>query len=216
MAGFVYLLTHTGMPGVVKIGMTTYSPRERLSSIRSATRLSHGQKGYFELAYYSGCPGSCAAMESRLHAEFAEFRIGYPELFRVDVEVAREAMERLCRRPAFVGDPHRTGMDRWPYPRPRKARFERIPNSGCVYGWMLNNRHEMSERVVRPDFSWLAFAHEMQDMFGNSRPYYWPVPPDMLQHLWQCICGVRERHGEYLNRGYLGHGLAQMAHPDAI
>lgn len=201
MGGFVYVLTNAAMPGVVKIGRTRQLPRKRLAGNKSMSRHLYSDPGHFELAYSASCQRDCKFVEYALHQEFAEHRLGKRELFRVDLETVRLAVERIAKRPAHPGDPFNTGMDRWEYHRPAKPRRGNVPGGAAIYMWMFDNRQELSERIGRPDFSWFDFAHEMRIKFEGTYPPGYPVPPDLIHHLWQCVCGIAARDYEDLNRG---------------
>jgi hypothetical protein len=121
--GYCYVLTHPawrniGPAGAVKIGRTGRDPRIRLAEI---TALS-GLCAPGEVAFCMWVE-DMQAVEKAIQQDLGRFRIRRRELFRVDVDTARRAIETAAcgkvlpvpmtlRRPARRSQPRPTGLPR--------------------------------------------------------------------------------------------------------
>lgn len=87
--GWVYVLTNEAMPGLVKIGLTTRTPKERAAELSS----SSGVPLPFTVAW-ARAVSDCATVETAVHRMLDDKRInGKRESFRVDVATARQVIE---------------------------------------------------------------------------------------------------------------------------
>ena len=103
--GFVYVLTNDSMPGLVKVGMTSYLPEDRAQDLYST-----GVAEAFNVAFRTATSHP-RAVEQRAHDLLQEYRTNPKrEFFRVDVAMAIEAV-----RHALVDA---GGMERWDDPKP--------------------------------------------------------------------------------------------------
>src|SRR3990167_2029789 len=83
MKGYVYVLTNSALPGLVKIGRTTNSPDERAAEL-SSTGVPHR----FVVAYHELFE-DCIAAERKVHAALAAHRgNGDREFFSVSAKTA--------------------------------------------------------------------------------------------------------------------------------
>lgn len=87
--GWVYVLTNEAMPGLVKIGLTTRTPKERAAELSS----SSGVPLPFTVAW-ARAVSDCATVEKAVHRMLDDRRVnGKRESFRVDVKTARQVIE---------------------------------------------------------------------------------------------------------------------------
>lgn len=87
--GWVYVLTNEAMPGLVKIGLTTRTPKERAAELSS----SSGVPLPFVVAWARAVSG-CDYVEKAVHRMLDDKRVnGKRESFQVDVAKAREVIE---------------------------------------------------------------------------------------------------------------------------
>lgn len=115
--GWVYVLTNEAMPGLVKIGLTTRTPKERAAELSS----SSGVPLPFVVAW-ARAVSDCATVETAVHRMLDDRRVSKSrESFRVDVKTARQVIEaaagsRLGRQwraaPSRVAPAPRTGQRR--------------------------------------------------------------------------------------------------------
>ena len=115
--GWVYVLTNTAMPGLVKIGMTGRNPQVRAAELTAAT----GVPAPFVIAW-SRAVSDCVAVEASVHRLLADRRVsGNREFFRCDVGTARQVIEAAAGallRPWWVS----AWRGLWtPSPPPRRA-----------------------------------------------------------------------------------------------
>ena len=91
MAGYVYCLTNSTIPGLVKIGKTARDPKERVAEISAST----GVPTPFDIAWSRKVPDMHTA-ESDLHAALADFRLTKRrEFFRCSPEVSLARAKKL-------------------------------------------------------------------------------------------------------------------------
>ena len=115
--GWVYILTNEAMPGMVKIGLTTRTPKERAAELSGAT----GVPLPFVVAW-ARAVSDCAYVEKAVHRMLDDKRVnGKRESFRVDVATARQVIEAGAG--SMLGRSYRAGPVR-PPPR-RKGRGRR-------------------------------------------------------------------------------------------
>jgi hypothetical protein len=89
--GFVYVMTNSSMPGVVKVGSTASDPRHRAVQLRST-----GVPTTFAVAYARKCVAYERA-ERAAHAKLARHRVNtHREFFSVTVAEAARAIESVC------------------------------------------------------------------------------------------------------------------------
>ncbi|WP_287771491.1 GIY-YIG nuclease family protein [Megasphaera sp.] len=91
--GYVYALVNPSMPGIVKIGMTTRNPEERVAELSDAT----GVPTPFILAYYTDF-SDCETAERQIHAVLQEkgYRISdNREFFRLSSKEAIDCILSL-------------------------------------------------------------------------------------------------------------------------
>ena len=96
-AGYVYVLTHPNMPGLVKIGKTQRPTGERIAELSQQT----GVPGAFLLAYEHPV-SDCDAAEQSVHKHLAAYRLQDKEFFQASVQQAIEAIMQTisgCRSP---------------------------------------------------------------------------------------------------------------------
>lgn len=90
-AGWVYVLTNPGIPGLVKIGYTKNDPQQRARELYGA-----GVAYPFEVAYQLRCT-DYRAVERSVHDLLAEFRVnGGREFFACTVQDAAEAIQECA------------------------------------------------------------------------------------------------------------------------
>ena len=82
--GYVYILSNAAMPGLLKIGMTTRHPRDRVMELSGAT----GVPIAFEVLWYMPVSNARAA-EAEAHRTLDRYRLsGNREFFQVDPDFA--------------------------------------------------------------------------------------------------------------------------------
>lgn len=106
--GWVYILTNEAMPGMVKIGLTTRTPKERAAELSGAT----GVPLPFVVAW-ARAVSDCDYVEKAVHRMLDDKRVnGKRESFRVDVATGRQVIEAAAG--SLLGR-------QWVAPPPRKA-----------------------------------------------------------------------------------------------
>jgi hypothetical protein len=124
--GWVYVLTNAAMPGMVKIGLTTRTPKERAAELSAAS----GVPLPFVVAW-ARAVSDCAYVETAVHRMLDDKRVnGKRESFRVDVKTARQVIE------AAAGS--MLGM-RWltpPAPKAGKGRRRRKRGGDLTGFWL--------------------------------------------------------------------------------
>ena len=96
--GFIYILSNGSMPGLLKIGYTTRTVRERVQELNRPTGVPIPFKveAYFQL-------DSPEAHERRVHLALTSCREG-KEFFRIDTEAAKAKVVEICQtEPAKEG-----------------------------------------------------------------------------------------------------------------
>jgi|GEM_PF-6437445 len=102
-AGYIYVLSNEAMPGLIKIGITNRSVKERVDELSAAT----GVPKPFDIEYYC-LSGDIEEIERRIHEHFASSRVLGREFFSTTVERAIEVIdslakiERFCKRDEAV------------------------------------------------------------------------------------------------------------------
>lgn len=92
-AGYVYILVNAAMPGLVKIGKTTGSPKKRARELSAVT----GVPGQFVVAHAEYVP-DCGAAERIMHKRFASYRYDKRrEFFRVHLGDAILALKEIAK-----------------------------------------------------------------------------------------------------------------------
>ena len=89
--GFVYVLTNTGMPSLIKVGFSTRAPEERASELSTT-----GVPFPFKVAF-SAEVDDPSQVEAEVHAQLSEHRASENrEFFRLSVEQAIAVIENIC------------------------------------------------------------------------------------------------------------------------
>ena len=93
IGGYLYILSNSAMPGLLKIGQTTRSVRDRVAELNSATGVPapFAIEAWFESA-------EPQSHESELHKILARGRLPNREFFRVTIEEAITAARRVTGR----------------------------------------------------------------------------------------------------------------------
>lgn len=92
--GFIYILTNSSMPGLLKIGKTTRLPRDRAAELSAVT----GIAAPFEVAY-SRYVTDCDKVELLIHGRLGRSRYrGDREFFQVSLDEATEVVSEICER----------------------------------------------------------------------------------------------------------------------
>lgn len=95
--GFVYILSNTAFPGLLKIGFTRKVPSERAAELDTT-----GVPSPFVVEYYCLVEGD-SQLESAVHRVMAGARHrGDREFFRIDVREAIRHIQQACPRPEHV------------------------------------------------------------------------------------------------------------------
>jgi antitoxin component YwqK of YwqJK toxin-antitoxin module len=90
-AGFVYVLINPSIPGLVKVGQTSRTPKERADELSAET----GVPAKYVVAYDAAVLEPMAA-EKWLHAQLAEYRENPDrEFFRVDLKTVIDLVNRM-------------------------------------------------------------------------------------------------------------------------
>ena len=100
---YVFAMTHPLMPGLVKIGMTTTSPKQYVLELST----SNVVPGNYELLCAVETADAPNA-EADLHQLFAANRVMDREFFEVDTEVVRSAFRLLLSQATLYEDDHVT------------------------------------------------------------------------------------------------------------
>ena len=94
--GWLYILTHSTMPGICKIGATRKHPIQRARELGAST----GVPGPYTLAYYRDFNDSFAA-ESAIHTKLASCRVDESrEFFKIEVAKAIQAIDEVAKETA--------------------------------------------------------------------------------------------------------------------
>ncbi|MDV5061762.1 GIY-YIG nuclease family protein [Vibrio diabolicus] len=89
--GFIYILTNESMPGLIKVGLTTRSPKERAKELNST-----GVPTSFEVAAYWRVDKNLGYMETKCHQLLKEFRVSSNrEFFRIQAEDAKKILSPM-------------------------------------------------------------------------------------------------------------------------
>jgi hypothetical protein len=96
----VYIVSNAAMPGLVKIGHTTKSLRERMTQLSALTAVPMP----FELeAWFPCAPRLARRHERELHQHFHSWRVPSREFFRVEVGNVVTAAEQIVGRVPELG-----------------------------------------------------------------------------------------------------------------
>lgn len=122
-AGWVYILTNPAMPGLVKIGLTTRSPTERMAELTKAT----GVPEPFVMVW-NRAVRDCGQVEETAHRMLKDRRVHQGrEFFRCDPATAQQVIEAAAG--GQLGREYRPPRAR-PFWRRRQDRYKR---RGGVY-----------------------------------------------------------------------------------
>jgi hypothetical protein len=107
--GFVYVLTNTWMPDIVKIGFTSLLPEDRAKVLYTT-----GVPAPFDIAYRA-MTSSFEAVEKEVHDLLKDCRVNAGrEFFRTSPDEAARVVQSAARKI--------TGISRWPYSAPLQIR----------------------------------------------------------------------------------------------
>lgn len=96
-AGYIYILTHKRIPGLVKIGFTTTTVEQRLREINSAT----GVPGRYQVVYSREIMNPIS-VEGMIHAKLHSFRhTSKKEFFELKPEVAKDYVDQIIDNEDF-------------------------------------------------------------------------------------------------------------------
>lgn len=90
--GFIYILRCPAMPGLLKIGMTTRKPEDRVRKLSSST----AAPAPFELVKAFQVSGDVLGIERAIHADLAHVRSGRSEFFSISESEALSACSSRC------------------------------------------------------------------------------------------------------------------------
>lgn len=91
--GFVYVLSHDIMPGLLKIGATRKHPLQRMKELAAGT----GVPGEFSLVYYRDF-NDCFTAETLVHEQFEALRYNQArEFFEADIDQVVAFINKLDR-----------------------------------------------------------------------------------------------------------------------
>lgn len=91
--GFIYVLSNPSMPGLYKIGYTERDVAERAAELSAATGVP---EPYIVEAFFSS--EAPAVDEAEIHSSLSDFRRTRKEFFRVDLQIALDAIYKICGR----------------------------------------------------------------------------------------------------------------------
>ena len=90
--GYVYVLTNSAMPGLVKIGFTTWTPRVRARELSSAS----GAPASFNVRFCLAVPDALE-IERGVHSESSKYRANrHREFFRMLVRHTKDSIVRTA------------------------------------------------------------------------------------------------------------------------
>lgn len=140
--GWIYVLVNSQMPGVVKIGRTDRSPRERVDEISAAT----GVPAPFVLVWEEQVSDSVAA-ESEVHRLLYSHRTSDDrEFFRLDPKSAIEAVSQVAAKYSPAAEPaeesHTKSASDW----------ERDDELLVAALMVVKHRGEIDPRAIRMTF----------------------------------------------------------------
>lgn len=90
--GYIYVLSNSSMPGLLKIGFTNRNVKERVQELSSAT----GVPTPFEIEYYC-LTCDVELIETEVHKRFSEYRQPGKEFFSVSLEQAMATIDSLTK-----------------------------------------------------------------------------------------------------------------------
>jgi hypothetical protein len=91
ISGYIYILSNTCMPGMVKIGFTTRNVEERIKELNSASGVPNSFE--IEAAFISNAP---AKDETKIHTELSEVRVNEArEFFRIEPLIATNHISEI-------------------------------------------------------------------------------------------------------------------------
>lgn len=100
--GYVYILENPAMPGLIKIGFTTKTPKERADQLyKDGGKSKSGVPFPFEVAYELRCENP-QKLESMVHSRLADHRVNKDrEFFNCSTDDARQLIEELHKAPTW-------------------------------------------------------------------------------------------------------------------
>lgn len=139
VAGWIYALRSASLPGLLKIGHTTYRPDDRVLQYNTLVGIVDGL-ATFEVAWGERVKDS-ADVEGRIHHALVSRRIRMDrEFFRVNLEELWEVAERIVGR-VVSRDPWTRPLTYWQEAQERKRVKFRVPE---FYDWLVENRARVS------------------------------------------------------------------------
>ncbi len=92
VAGYVYILVNAAMQDMLKIGMTTRTPKERAQELSQGT----GIPAPYSVAYWEQVP-DCTTAEAMIHNRLARFRVqSGREFFHLDLKLAIDELREIA------------------------------------------------------------------------------------------------------------------------
>jgi len=160
MNGYVYILTNSSLPGIVKIGMTTNSPHDRAAQL-STTGLPHPFKvfGYVEV-------GNPRDIERRIHKKLYKNRVSKKrEFFKISPQSALSLLEDVTGESEVMRKERAKRLERNKKERIEKEKKEEhrkiIRNEWSIYLNKLQGESSHSALVKISDyvgkFGWAFF-----------------------------------------------------------
>jgi hypothetical protein len=95
-AGYIYVLSNSAMPGLLKIGITNRDVKERVGELSAAS----GVPKPFEIEYYC-LTSDMEEIEKQIHEHFSSVRVSGKEFFSVAIVKAVEVIDSLIRMERF-------------------------------------------------------------------------------------------------------------------
>jgi hypothetical protein len=90
--GYIYVLSNSSMPGLLKIGFTNRHVKERAQELSSST----GVPTPFEIEYYC-LTRDVEEIEAKIHEQFSKNRQPGKEFFSVSIEKVVQAIDSLTK-----------------------------------------------------------------------------------------------------------------------
>ena len=129
-AGYIYVLSNQKMKGLVKVGLSARSVKERVAELSSAT----GVPTPFDLeAYFLSADPE--ADERQIHLMLAKHRVKNKEFFEVSVAHALNVVEAVCNRPPVYLSPRSAPGSASNGRAPRLSTRERIRRAWQERPW---------------------------------------------------------------------------------
>ncbi len=160
--GVVYVLTNELMPGLVKIGNTSQSVRDRIRSLNGTG---------------VPCPYDCVAAwefgdakgaERAIHRAFADRRVSKKEFFKMDPERAVAILEQFGRKDVTPPKARGTGSEGAGSPKTKRKLF-RFSMVGIAPGETLTSVWDESVTCTVVDDRRVKFEGEPMTLSGAAK-----------------------------------------------